>query len=58
MLLKITGKIFQTVTHVLFHLFYRLNGYIIHIVIVTSLTLLLSPYYPSNRDNMNIDGIK
>jgi len=38
-------------------LFYRLHGNIVHIVIVT-LILLLSPYRPSNRHNMDIDCSK
>jgi len=31
---------------------------IVHIVIVTSLILLLLPYRPSNRNNMDIDCSK
>jgi len=33
-----------------------LHGNIIHIVIVSSLILLLSPYRPSNQNNMDIDN--
>jgi len=39
-------------------LFYRLYGNIVHIVIITSLILLLSLYHPSNRNNMDIDYSK
>ena len=39
-------------------LFYRLHKNIIHIVIITSLILLLSPYRPSNQNNIDINLYK
>jgi len=58
MLLKVTGKILSDRNIYIVLLFYRLHGNIVHIVIVTSLILLLSPYRPSNRNNMDIDCYK
>jgi len=58
MLLKVTGKILSDHNTCIILLFYRLHGNIVYIVIVTSLILLLSPYHPSNRNNMDIDCSK
>ena len=46
MLLKINRKILSDRNICIVPLFYHLYGNIIHIVIVTSLILLLSPYRP------------
>jgi len=54
MLLKVTGKILSDRNTFIVILFYRLHGIIVHIVIVT-LILLLSPYRPSNQNNMDTD---
>jgi len=58
MLLKVTGKILSDRNTFIVSWFYCLHGNIVHIVIVTSLILLLSPYRPSNRNNMDIDYYK
>ena len=58
MLLKITGKILSDRNIYIVLLLYRLNGNIVHIVIIISLILLLSPYRPSNQNNMDIDWSK
>jgi len=57
MLLKVTGKILSDRNTFIVILFYRLHGIIVHIVIVT-LILLLSPYRPSNRNDMDINCYK
>ena len=46
MLLKVTGKILSDRNICIIPLFYRIYGNIVHIVIVTSLILLLSPIIP------------
>ena len=55
MLLKVIGKILSDRNIYIVLLSYRLHGNIVHIVIVTLLILLLSPYHPSNQNNMDID---
>jgi len=55
MLLKVIGKILSDRNTCIVLLFYRLHDNIVHIVIVTSLILLLSPYCSSDRYNMNIE---
>jgi len=47
MLLKVTEKILSDRNTCIVPLFYRLHGKIVHIVIDTSLILLLSSYRPS-----------
>jgi len=58
MLLKVTGKILSNRNICIAPLFYCLHGNIVHIVVVTSLILLLSPYHPSNRNSIDIDCYK
>jgi len=58
MLLKVTKKILSDHNTCIDPLFYRLHGNIVHIVIIKSLILLLSPYHPSNQNNMDIDWSK
>jgi len=53
--LKVTGKILSDRNTLIVSLFYRLHGDIVHIVIDTSLILLLPLYRPSNRNNMDSD---
>jgi len=57
-LLKVTEKILSDCNTCIVLLFHHLYSNIVHIVIVTSLILLLSPYRPSNRNNMDIDCFK
>ena len=49
---EITKKILSDHNTCIVLLFNRLHGNIIHIVIVTSLILLLAPYHPSTLRNM------
>jgi len=58
MLLKVTGKILSDRNICIVLLFYHLHGNIAHIVIITSLILLLSLYHLSNQNNMDIDCFK
>ena len=58
MLLKVTEKILSDCNTCIVALFYCLYSNIVHIVIVIPLILLLSPYRPSNRNNMDIDCYK
>jgi len=58
MLLKVTEKILSDHDIYIVLLCYRIHGNIVHIVIVTSLRLLLSSYRPSNQNYMDIDCSK
>jgi len=44
--------------HIYYSIVYHLHGDIVLIVIITSLILLLSPYHPSNQNNMDTDWSK
>jgi len=55
MLLKVTEKILSERNTCIVSLFYHLHGNIVHIIIVTSLILLLSPYHLSNQNDIDID---
>jgi len=57
-LLKVTEKILSDCNTCIVALFYCLYSNIVHIVIVISLILLLSPYRLSNWNNMDIDCSK
>ena len=58
MLLKVIEKILSDRNTYIVLLSYRLYGNIVHIIIITSLILLLSSYHSSNRNDMNIDWSK
>jgi len=58
MLLKVTEKILSDPNICIVLLFYRVQDNIVHIAIITSLILLLSPHRPNNRNNMDIDYFK
>jgi len=58
MLLKVTRKVLSDRNTCIVSLFYRLYGNTVHIIIVTSLILLLLSYHPRNWNNMDIDYYK